>query len=446
MNKKLLFVIASIAILSLASIAGITQATTVNTKKEGTSDSTSQTATLGNNTAIFSNATLSAQLNNLVNSDNFKQAIANWSTTQKTQPRYQLDQLADLDFPYQYIYASGVYASSYGPLWGAGRLYNPERIIGYSNVQYAHFHTEVWRPYPNGDEAILVATMQAAVTGDIWLTGYTGQYSTSDIFVFGSSNPNLPMEQWMAIGYAHFTQHSAQSVYVATTTTAYSYLAIFAYAYNQAPFTQTNDAYVDCVTIVHDVGGWYDYISTSATADVAITPTEVSNGNNVISWVCGDDYGAYYCHLTDVYIDGNWHSPWDFGDNHAGSITFTDYAPHTVNVISTPDYYPVTFIVHAYNPYVGETIVNSWTEYRVAWEERDGPNYCHGSDLHGGGPVSQYVDYYIVDPWGYGYEDFSYAYIPNWGAGSEQWCYSIPFDVWTFTWGNTVHLYYQYNG
>jgi hypothetical protein len=251
MNKEVVFAIAFIATFSLASIAGITHASTPNTEKETLQASTNQTAILNSNTAIFYNATLSAELNKLINSDNFKQTIAKWSTTKKTQPSYEL---GDPKYPYQSYYASSVYTYSYGPEWGAGRLYSPENIVGYSDVTYARFHTEVWRPDPYGDEAILIATMQATVTGDIWLTGYSGQYTSSDVYVFASTTPNLPMEQWMGIGYAHFTQGSPQSVYVGTTTTAYSYMAVFAYAYNQAPFTEQNDAYVDSITIVHDLG------------------------------------------------------------------------------------------------------------------------------------------------------------------------------------------------
>jgi hypothetical protein len=436
MNKKLLFVIAFITTLSLASFAGMTQAAVVSPPQ----DQTSQTASLSGSTTVLSNATLLAQLDNLVNSENFKQATAKWSST-KNAPHAQY-QLATPDFPYHDYYVASIYASS--PPKNTGYLYYPERIIGASDVTYAHFHTEVWRPQPDGDEAILVATMQAAVTGDIWLTGYTGQYPTSDVFVFGSNDPNLPMTQWMAIGYAHFTQHTAQSVYAGTTSTAYRYLAVFAYAYTQAPFTQHNDAYVDCVTIVHDSGGGYSYISTSATADVAISPSQESNGDNVISWVCADDYGAYYCHLTDVYIDGNWYSPSSFGDDHTGSITFTDYGSHTVDVVSAPDYYPVTFNQYAHNDNFGDTLVNSWTEYHVAWEEVGGPHYSHGSDLHGGGGEDYYVDSAINDPWGWGTDYFNYAMSHNWGGGSETYYYGIPLNVWTFTWGNTVDIYYNY--
>jgi len=190
-------------------------------------------------------------------------------------------------------------------------------------------------------------------------------------------------------------------------------------------------------------------VTTSATADVAITGSQTVNGGTspVVSWQCADDYGSYYCYITEVIVDGASHNPTEYGSANAGSITFSNIqSAHSVVVHSTPYYYPVTFNVYAHNDYCGDMLVNSWTEYRVAWEERDGPNYCHGSDLHGGGPVSQYVDYSINDPWGWGTDYFSYAYIPNWGGGSEQWCYSIPFDVWTFVWGNTVNIYYNWQG
>ncbi|MCW3996277.1 MAG: hypothetical protein NWE98_09070 [Candidatus Bathyarchaeota archaeon] len=189
------------------------------------------------------------------------------------------------------------------------------------------------------------------------------------------------------------------------------------------------------------------YVSTSATADVAITasasyPTGTSP---TISWVCADDYGAYYCYLTEVIVDGVSHNPNDYGNANSGSITFNNIqSGHSVVVHSAPYYYPVTFNQYAHDDNFGDLLVNSWTEYRVAWEERDGPVYSHGSDLHGGGPVSTYVASSITDPCGYGSDNFNYAVAHNWGGGSESYYYSIPMDIWTYTWGNTVDVYYQH--
>jgi hypothetical protein len=189
------------------------------------------------------------------------------------------------------------------------------------------------------------------------------------------------------------------------------------------------------------------YISVSATADVAATASQyyTAGSSPTISWQCADDYGAYYCYLTEVIVDGVSHNPSDYGSVHAGSITFNNIqSDHSVVVHSAPYYYPVTFNQYAHDDNYGDILVNSWTEYRVAWEERDGPVYSHGSDLHGGGPVSTYVDSSITDPWGYGSDDFSYAVAHNWGGGSESYYYSIPMDIWTFTWGNTVDIYYEH--
>ena len=92
----------------------------------------------------------------------------------------------------------------------------------------------------------------------------------------------------------------------------------------------------------------------------------------------------------------------------------------------------------------GDTFVSSSTEYHVAWEERDGPVYCHGSDVHGGGPQTYHVADYISDPWGWGTSDFSYAYAHNWGGGSETYSYYNPFTAYTFVWGNTIDVWYSY--
>ena len=189
------------------------------------------------------------------------------------------------------------------------------------------------------------------------------------------------------------------------------------------------------------------HVSVSATADVAATASQfyTIGTSPTISWQCGDDYGVYYCHITEVIVDGVVHSPTDYGSVNAGSITFSNLqTDHTVVVHSAPNVYPVTFYQYAHNGIIGNMLVSSWTEYRVAWEERDGPVYCHGSNVFGGGAVSQNVAATIADPWGYGTSSFAYAYVYNWGSGSEQMYYSKPFDVTTYTWGNTVDVWYWY--
>ncbi len=191
------------------------------------------------------------------------------------------------------------------------------------------------------------------------------------------------------------------------------------------------------------------YVSTNATADVAVTASQdYTRGTSpAISWVCADDYGAYYCYITEVIVDGASHSPYDYGSANAGSIAFNNIqSDHSVVVHSAPYYYPVTFNQYAHNDNFGDMLVNSWTEYHVAWEERDGPVYSHGSDLHGGGGVDYYVDSAIDDPWGYGTDYFNYAMAHNWGGGSESYYYGIPLNVYTYVWGNTVDIWYNWQG
>jgi hypothetical protein len=155
LKRKFAFVIAFTIMFLLAFVVGTTQASTATTEKKGNSTaSTSQTTILSkNNTTTFSNSTLSAQLNELIDSNNFKQAIAKWSTTKNVPPQNKNSMgLSQLDYVWD-IHASGIYAYSDGPPWGAGRLYTPYNILWASDGTYAHFHTEVWRPYPDGDEA-----------------------------------------------------------------------------------------------------------------------------------------------------------------------------------------------------------------------------------------------------------------------------------------------------
>jgi hypothetical protein len=191
------------------------------------------------------------------------------------------------------------------------------------------------------------------------------------------------------------------------------------------------------------------YISVNAMADVAVnmgSGVQPGHSSPTYTWVCADDWGAYYCHLTDVCVDGVHHNPTDFGTVFGGSVTFNDIIdPHYITITSEPYFYPITFNYYVHNDYYGDAYLYSKTIWRVAWEEVGGPHYSHWNDLHGGGPESTYVDYYVTDPWNGMDDSFWYAYAHNWGGGSESTFYSVPFDLMTFTWGNTVDVWYYGN-
>jgi len=200
------------------------------------------------------------------------------------------------------------------------------------------------------------------------------------------------------------------------------------------------------------ITAYYDpvenYVSTSATADVAITPSCQSVPGQTISWVCSDDYGNYYCYVNSVVIDGVSYPATDFGgSNEYGSWTCPDYGSHTIQVNSAPYYYPVTVYEWA-DGYYGNQVVNSWTQYDVAWEETGGPaGYCHGSDIYGGGPLYIYCDDGVTDPWDSSYCPFNYAYTDNWnGQSFGTYQYSNPISIMVYTWGNTENVYYQWQG
>ena len=293
-------------------------------------------------------------------------------------------------------------------------------------------------------------------SGDYCYIGWEGPSATMETILYGTSTNAAVFAEnyyWFALGYLNSANDYEHLTFGQALDAAC--LSIYGNYYTNTPlfngyWTWVPDANSWWASYLQIFGNSYNsipdrpYISTSATADIAITPSCQNNGDTTISWQCADDYGTYYCYITNVVIDGTSYDPTTFGTANAGSITFNDYSSHNVVVNSAPYYYPVTFNQYAHNDNFGDTLVNSWTEYRVAWEERDGPVYSHGTDLHGGGPVSQYVDYSINDPWGWGTDYFNYAYIPNWGGGSEQWCYGIPFDVLTFVWGNTVDIWYNW--
>ncbi|MCL2359890.1 hypothetical protein [Candidatus Bathycorpusculum sp.] len=444
MKKEIAFAMFVITILAFSSIAGVvqSQSSTANAGQKTPPPPTNQIDISSKNTESFSNTNLATQLANLVNSDKFKQMTAEWSEEKDTQdPGYRLEDMENTRGTLL-IYGAGIdaYSAGPGPPIGAntGWLTNPNNLIGAPDNQYTGMHTEIWRDKPDGDEAIVIVRMQSNRPGDVWLRGYTNQYATSDVYVFGADDPNLNMFDWMGIGYAHFTSNSPQDVYVGTTAIGYKYLAVFAYARTDNPFTLLNDARVDSVVVMHSTSlpPYGVYVETCATADVLISPTQVSNGNNLITWVCGDDWGTHYCYVKEVIVDGVPHGAGAFGNAHSGSITFNDGQSHTVIVSSLPYYYPVTF-----NQYASNNLVKSWTEWRVHWVERSGPVYCTGSNLSGGGGE----DYYVASTisWAGGSANFVSAVAYNWWAGSETYYYSIPLNVWTFVWGNTVDIWYS---
>lgn len=156
------------------------------------------------------------------------------------------------------IYPSSLVTWSYGPEYGNAELEDPENLVGSSDDEYTHFHTEEWRAPPYGDEAIVVLEMEDWAFGDVYLTGFSAMYETSYVFVWSSNGAETPMDDWDAIGVALLTQGSSESVFVGTSETPFKYIAIFAYAYDpngQFEFPEENDAYVDCVTAEKLLGG-----------------------------------------------------------------------------------------------------------------------------------------------------------------------------------------------
>ena len=191
-------------------------------------------------------------------------------------------------------------------------------------------------------------------------------------------------------------------------------------------------------------------VEVNSLADVQHTPTLPYQLGSyaTISWTCADDWGNYYCYVSSIDLintGGNLiYQTQYMGPTGSWTLPFAMTNAYHAIIHSTPYTYQVNF-----NVYVDGNYVNSLTpEYKVAWEERDGPAWSHGSDVHGnpGGGEDYYIADSIDDPWGRGTDYFSYAEADNWGGGSESYYYSIPINVWTFTWGNTVNLYYTWQG
>ena len=191
-------------------------------------------------------------------------------------------------------------------------------------------------------------------------------------------------------------------------------------------------------------------VEVNSWADVSHTPTlPYQRGSYAtISWTCADDWGAYYCYVSNIDLydtNGNLcYQTQYMGPTGSWTLPFAMNNAYHAIIHSTPYTYQVNFNVYADGTYV----YSLPPEYKVAWEERDGPAWSHGSDVHGnpGGGEDYYIADSIDDPWGRGTDYFSYAEADNWGGGSESYYYSIPINVWTFTWGNTVNLYYTWQG
>jgi hypothetical protein len=309
----------------------------------------------------------------------------------------------------------------------------PENIIGWCNDNQEAIVTSLGGGNYYG---FISGRLNAQATGGGDIQVYS--YGSGVLHVFVKNNIN---DEWTYVS----TQDLPESP---TWIDCGTYESSFNYIKLQADPDLTHCFYIDSVC-VEPLNPGTAYVSVSATADVATTESAyyTCGTSPIISWVCADDYGSYYCYITEVIVDGISHDPTDYGSENEGSIQFSNIqSDHTVVVHSAPYYYPVTFNVYAHNDYFGDAYVTSWTEYHVAWEERDGPVYSHGSDLHGGGAVEYYIDSSIEDPWEMGYDYFDWAIAYNWGGGSESYYYSIPLDVYTFVWGNTVDIWYNWQG
>jgi len=462
MKKGTVFALFVITILSFALIAGLTQADTDDTERENLQPLPNQNdiSISSNDTKNFSNANLSSQLQDLINSNYFKRLTTQWSAEKATQdPGYRFEDVANTRGTIT-THAKWIETYSGGPpQYGTGYATSINNIVLAPDSAYTRFHTETYRAYPETDEAIITVMMQSALSGDVWLRGYNGQYSSSDVYVFASNslNPSGGMSSWMGIGYAHFTSSSPQDVFVGTATTAYKYLAIFVCAYT-SPFTAQNDVYVDCVTIIHDTGssGGDPGGNTPgpdpgvSSANVLVSSTQEPNGDVVTSWVCGDDNGTYYCYITGVYVDTVWHHPEDYGDIYSGSIIFTDGQSHTVNVVTQSIFCLVTFSMYIddHNIGAGPELWDIWYEYTPVWMERDGPVYCTGTNLFGGGPIT----YQVFDPYQGNYPQYIYcksilSYKPDGTNLTEHYegpvSHVLLPEIYSYIDGTMVDIYYS---
>ena len=459
MKKQTLFALFVITLLALTSIAGITHADPTNTEQKTPQTTPNQ----NNNTEYSGNAELGSQLQELINSDNFKQLTAQWRAEKATQNSRSKSEEPENTRGTITSYATQLITSSDGPNPpGTGHITLPSNILYAPDSQYTRFQTQTYRaPNQTTDEAICVVKADAPASAKIYLRGHhNGGSGTSYVYVFGANSPDTPMWDWMGIGYAHFTSSSDQDAYVATLTTAYKYLSIFACSESSHA---VNDAYVDCVSITYntptppgggdDPGGGNDpggggnpgTPPLTSSGDVLVTSSLAPNGDTVISWVCGDDNGTNYCYLTNIYIDNVQHDPTDYGTIYAGSISFPD-SNHTVIAQSKPYLYEVTFNTYVDFYYgAGPELVDTCSAYMVAWMERDGPVYCTGTNLFGGGP-EHYGFVTLIDLNRYFICTSMVSY--KWdGTNQTEHIHSLvsylDVDIYTYVGGTTVDIYFE---
>ena len=243
-----------------------------------------------------------------------------------------------------------IVASAYGPIPGNASLENPGNIVGEPDNNFAHLHTETYRDIKTDttDESIIVASMETWTWGPIYITGHSGN-CTSSVVSVAISDSLKPMLSWENVGVAQLDQTNRQ-IYINDAHSPFRYIAIYCWS---EPDHQYNDAYVDSVkacqyegssnvlsisageggTTDPEPGGYYYY---GETAEITAIPNE-----NYIFDHWDIDFGNYQSTDNPIY-----QQTWD-GDHYLTAyFTYSPPEPGpqklTISTIGSGITYPVS--------------------------------------------------------------------------------------------------------
>ncbi|MCW4018722.1 MAG: hypothetical protein NWF00_08635 [Candidatus Bathyarchaeota archaeon] len=137
-----------------------------------------------------------------------------------------------LDWPPVYSWLSTVEFTS--PYESYGYIEDADEMIGSSDNSFAHLHTDDWN-YDEGDpmggEAFAGGyTYGGWASGDFYVQGKRGAHWQSGwqnyVMLYTSNNINAPFGQWNYLGYASVDSSSSTEVYIGTSYSTWTCIAI----------------------------------------------------------------------------------------------------------------------------------------------------------------------------------------------------------------------------
>jgi hypothetical protein len=149
--------------------------------------------------------------------------------------KLELPDGALLDYPPVYSYLSSLEYSKISPPEDFGYVDNPGNIVGTADNVFGHFHTDDWNyqynEYAMGGEAFVPGYMYGGwASGDFYVQAKRGEHWQSGwanyVILYTSHDINTPFGQWNYLGCAQATSSSSTELYVGTSYSTWSCLAV----------------------------------------------------------------------------------------------------------------------------------------------------------------------------------------------------------------------------